>query len=132
MKKRPYLVVLGLILGLVLLFSIVNVSFAENGENGENGDNGGGFFKIKNPLEYTEIDQIIMAIAGFVFQIALILAPLMLIIAGFLFVTSMGEPEKIKKARDLALHTIIGLIIVLLARGLVALIAEILTSNNNT
>ena len=129
MKKRPYIVVLGLILGLVLLFSIVNVSFAENGENGENG---GGFFKIKNPLKYTEIDQIIMAIAGFVFQIALILAPLMLIIAGFLFVTSMGEPEKVRKAKDLALYTIIGLVIVLLARGLVTLIAQILTSNNNT
>jgi len=126
MKKRPYLVVLGLILGLVLLFSIANVSFAENGENG------GGFFKIENPLKYDKIEDVIGAIAGFVFQIALILAPLMLIIAGFLFVTSMGEPDKVRKAKDLALHTIIGLIIVLLARGLVTLIAEILTSNNNT
>jgi len=119
MKKRPYLVVLGLILGLVLLFSIVNVSFAFE-------------FELENPLKYDKIEDVIGAIAGFVFQIALILAPLMLIIAGFLFVTSMGEPDKVRKAKDLALYTIIGLVIVLLARGLVALIAEILTSNNNT
>ena len=106
----------GAILGLILIFLITDVSFA---------------FELKNPLrDITTVQDLIEAITEFAFEIAIVLATLMFIISGFFFVTAMGEPDKIKKARNIILYTFIGLIIVLVARGLVVLISEVLTSNN--
>ena len=99
-----------------MIFLITDVSFA---------------LELINPLRDIEtVQDLIEAITKFAFDIAIVLAPLMFIISGFFFVTAMGEPDKIKKARNIILYTFIGLIIVLVARGLVVLISEVLTSNN--
>jgi len=81
---------------------------------------------IHNPLRVDTLEQLIEAITGFVFNLALILAPLLLIIAGILFVTSAGIPGRVTQAKNMAIYTIIGLIIVLLATGLVDEIQSIL------
>lgn len=81
---------------------------------------------IPNPLSVGSFEELLDAVVNFVFWIGITLAPVMLIIAGFIFVTSAGSPERVNTAKKWALYTIIGLAIVLLAKGLVAVLQSII------
>ena len=80
---------------------------------------------ITNPLKYDTFSALINAIANFLFNIALALAPIMIIIAGFYFITAAGDPAKITIAKNIILYTLIGLLIILLSKGLIALFKAI-------
>lgn len=76
---------------------------------------------IANPLRATTFNALILAIVNIIFTIALALAPLMIIIAGFYFMTAAGDPAKIQTAKQIILWTLIGLLIILLSRGIITL-----------
>ncbi len=57
------------------------------------------------------------------------IAVLMTLIVGFLFLTSGGNPEKIKLANKVLVFTILGIVVVLLSPGIVALISNIFGSS---
>ncbi len=84
--------------------------------------------EIENPLEYDTFQEILGAVSLFLFQIGLALAPVMLIIAGFMFVTAAGSPERVTNAKKMALYTVIGLAVILLASGLIAVLKSIIGS----
>ena len=71
--------------------------------------------KITNPLNVTTVQDVIAAISNFAWQIALAIAPVMFVIAGFLYITSAGDPKKVDTAKKFFIYTIVGLVIVLLA-----------------
>ncbi|MBZ9569722.1 PKD domain-containing protein, partial [Patescibacteria group bacterium] len=71
-------------------------------------------------------EELINAIVDFITWVALAIAPIAIIIAAFYFLTSGGDPEKVRKAKKIILFTVIGLIIILLARGITGLIRQIL------
>ena len=108
MRKSLFL---GIIFSLVLVFLTATFALA---------------LELTPPTNATSIEALIEGITNFVFNLAIIIAPIMFIIAGFFFITSSGEPERVKKARNIFVYTLIGLVIVLIATGLYALIAEIL------
>lgn len=81
---------------------------------------------IENPLKYDNFQDILGAVANFLWKIGLALAPVMLIIAGFMFVTSGGSPERVAGAKKMMLYTLIGLAIILLASGLIAVLKSII------
>ena len=66
------------------------------------------------------------------FGIALVVAAIMLVYAGFNYVTAGGNDEKIKTATKTLIFALIGVAIALLARGLPLLIQEFLQGNNST
>lgn len=118
MKSRSYVLISGLILGLALSFLIANFSFAQDP-----------IIDLRPPWSPNgpeTIAELISVLLRFAFNLGLVIAPLMFVIAGILFLTSAGEPEKVKKAKSLFWYTILGLAIVLLARGIYAVIYEIL------
>ena len=82
--------------------------------------------QICNPLTTDSFEDLLGAITNFIFWVGMALAPVMLIIAGFMFVTSAGSPERVKTAQKMALYTVIGLAIILLASGLVAVLKSII------
>ncbi len=82
--------------------------------------------KIENPLNAPSFDALIDNVTNFIFNIALAIVPLMIVIAGFYFMTSGGNPEQVKRAKDLIFYTIIGFIIILLAKGFIALLRGVL------
>ena len=82
--------------------------------------------QICNPLKYDTFEKILGAISGFIFQIAMVLAPVMLIIAGFFFVTAAGDPKRVETGKHIILYTLIGLAIILLASGLIKVLESIL------
>jgi len=81
---------------------------------------------IPNPLRWCTLDDFIFAIITFIFWIATAIAPLLIIIAGFYFITSAGNPSQVQTAKRIILYTLVGYAIILLSNGLVSVIKEIL------
>lgn len=87
---------------------------------------GGGMFAIQNPLKADTFQELIENLIDFVFVIAVAVAPLMILVAGFLFLTAGGAPDKIGRAKQMILWTVIGFAVVMLAKGLIAVLEQIL------
>jgi len=85
-----------------------------------------GAIKIGPIIEAKSIEEIINVIVNFIFWTALALVPIMIILAAFYFLTSGGNPEKINTAKRIIFWTLIGLLIVLLAKGIPSIIRQIL------
>lgn len=96
-KELSILISLGLVLPLLVLAAIV----------------------IDNPLNISTFVELIDNILNFIFWIATALFPLMIVIAGFYFMTSAGDPKRIETAKNIILYTIVGFIIILSAKGLI-------------
>ena len=60
-------------------------------------------------------------VLNLIFGIFLVIASICLIIGGFHFIMSGGDPEKVGTGRNFVLYGIIGVIIAVLARGIIAL-----------
>lgn len=72
------------------------------------------------PVVATNIFQIIISLLG-------IIAVLMIVVAGQRYITSNGEPEKIKQARNMIVYSLIGLIIAILAFAIVTFVQNSIT-----
>ena len=67
------------------------------------------------PEVATNIIKIAVSLLG-------IVAVLMVIVAGQRYMTSNGEPEKIKQARNMIIYSLIGLIVAILAFAIVSFV----------
>ncbi len=85
-----------------------------------------GSFDFPNPLAATTFSELITNIAKFLLNLALAFAFIMIIWAGFKFVTSGGNEEKLTSAKRNFTWTIIGIAIILAANALVTYIQEVL------
>lgn len=81
---------------------------------------------IESPIQYKTFEELINTIINFIFWVAIAIAPVVIIIAGFYFLTSGGDPEKLRKAKQIILFTFIGLLIVLSGKGIISLIRQII------
>jgi uncharacterized RDD family membrane protein YckC len=85
-----------------------------------------GAIEIKNPLKAQTFQDLIKSIIKGLRTLALTLAPLMIIIAGFYFVTAAGNPAQITTAKKIILYTLIGLGIILMAEGIIKFIEMVI------
>ena len=81
---------------------------------------------IENPLAAKSFEELAGNISWFLFRVGMVLAPLMLVVAGLMYVTSAGSPTRVQTAQRIALYTVIGLAIILLASGLIAVLKSII------
>lgn len=81
--------------------------------------------EIKSPLAYSSFQELINRIIDFIFWIAISIAPIIIIVGGFYFLTAAGDPEKINTAKKIILWALIGLLIIISAKGLITLFREI-------
>jgi len=81
---------------------------------------------VQNPLKYTTIEELIEGLIDFLFWAAVAIAPLMVIVAAFFFLTAGGNPDKIRTAKNIILYTVIGFTIALLAKGLISVVKGVL------
>lgn len=77
---------------------------------------------IENPLNTGSLTEIIDKVINFIFRIALVVVPLMILYGGFLFVTGGGNPDQISRGKRVLMWTVIGLIVIILSKGLVTLL----------
>ena len=80
--------------------------------------------KLEPPIKHETFEDLIAAIIKFIFNVALIVAPIIIIIGAFYFVAAAGDPSKIETGKKIIFYTLIGFIIILLSRGLVKLLME--------
>ena len=81
-----------------------------------------------NPLgEKATIIGILDNIFTKALEIVLVIVPIIVIIGAFQMMFATGDPEKFKKGQKTILYAVIGLIIVAMARGIVAIVKSLLT-----
>ena len=67
------------------------------------------------------------SILNWLFTILMAFAGIMIVVAAFSFVTASGNPETVAKARQFVLYALIGVIVALLARGMLWMIARMVS-----
>ncbi len=80
--------------------------------NGENG--------LCNPLKVKSIQGLLTAVLSFIVKIGSIIIVLMLVLTGFKFVLAQGNSDKLAKAREMLMWTLIGALIILGAQAISA------------
>ncbi len=81
------------------------------------------------PRVATTSEEVFLTINGmisYLFWILIFGAALVVAIAAFNFLTSAGDPDKTKKARDYVTYAMIAVIVGFLAKGIIALVARML------
>lgn len=73
---------------------------------------------LSNPICTTSLSQFLANLLKLVAQIAFPIIVLFLVYVGFLFVSSQGNPEKIKEARNYFFWAVLGALLVLGAQAL--------------
>lgn len=58
----------------------------------------------------------IMTFTDWIFYILLLIAVIMIILGGFVFMTAAGSPEKASKGRNILVYAVIGIVIAILAK----------------
>jgi len=79
------------------------------------------------PTKFKSIAEIIEAVTNWIFYLAVIIAPLIIIIGAFMFMTSGGEPNRVRKARNMIIWAAIGLAVILFSKGIYSIVRNILT-----
>lgn len=74
---------------------------------------------------FDDIIELIDTVASWLFTIILALAVVMLLYAAFLWLTASGDEDKVSTARKVLIYALIGIAIAFIAKGLVALIQEL-------
>ncbi|MDP2663924.1 MAG: pilin [bacterium] len=82
--------------------------------------------QLNPPINAKSFEELINGIINFVFWIGVAVAPIMILIAGVMYMTAGGDTIKLGKAKSLILYTVIGFTIIMFARGLIALLESIL------
>lgn len=73
----------------------------------------------------TELDSgRLSSVLNIVYFIATAVAVVVIIIAGILFSTSAGDASKVSRARNAIIYSVVGLVVVVMAYGITAYIAE--------
>lgn len=70
------------------------------------------------------IDVKVVPLLNWAIALSALVAVVMLIYGGYTFMTSAGDPDKVTKGRNVVIASIVGMIIVFLARAIVGLVLE--------
>jgi len=104
----------------ILVFSLllISISFA---------------IDIENPLgETSDIYTLVIKILDFLIVLSIPLSAILIVYAGLLYITSAGNAEKIKTAQKTLIWALIGFAIVLIAKGVPAIIQEFLSGKEES
>lgn len=116
---------------VLLLTFVANRALANSHNGGNVDDNGGDAPSITNPLGE---DQTLLGLLSVILDgIIMLMIPiivLMVIYAGFLFVTAQGNEEKLTRAKTALLWTLVGALIILGANAILDLVISTVESLN--
>ena len=96
------------------------------GSGSGSGGGSSGAIEIDNPLTWKSFAELTNSIINYLFYLALAITPLIIVIAGYYLLTSGGDPQKVKKAKDIIIWALVGLVVVFLSAALVSLLKKII------
>ena len=107
---------------------VCELTQGENNFNCTDCMGGGGSSGSSTALTATSVAKIISNFGDFLFKIAIGLVVILIIVAALYFVLAGSDPTKLEIAKKIFFYTLIGLFIVLLAGGIVAILRTIISS----
>ncbi len=125
MKRMTHSQLIWPLLGFLLALPAWGQGDDPVGDDPGGGDNT--VFEIPNPLGEGN-DNLITLLNKIIETLLLIAGPIaviMIIWAGFLYTTSGGKEDQVKKAHKTVLYTVIGLIVLILSAGIMNLVESI-------
>jgi len=90
------------------------------------GGAGWGEAKIENPLAADDFTTLINSIIDWLLIIGSSVAVIMIIYAGFLWMTSGGDETKVTQARQTLTWTLVGLGVLIIGKGFVSILENLL------
>lgn len=78
------------------------------------------------PGDQTTLFRVINDIINWIFWGLLIAAIIVIIIAAFRFLTSAGDPDKVKEARNYIIYAIVAIVVAFLAEGIVFFVERVI------
>jgi len=73
--------------------------------------------EFPNPITATNIQELIASLTNWFINIGLAIAVLMIIYGGFMFITAGGKEDRVTTGRKIVTWSVIGLGVLLLAKG---------------
>ncbi len=110
----------------LLFFSLSNSAFARLDVGFDTGNSCPSGQILKDPLGCRTFEQILDSIANFLIIISAPIVAIMVLYGGYQILFAGGNPEKFKEGKQTILYAVIGFIIILIAKGITALIKNIL------
>ena len=84
-------------------------------------------FAFKNPFkEITTITSLIEAIINFLKSLAVIVSAILIVYAGYLYMTSAGNQQKIETAQKTLIWALVGIGVILIASAITKVIENVL------
>jgi len=112
----------GILLSMLTIVAAPTIVLGDDNGN----DNGNGGAPDKAPVVIIMGEEgVLDRITNWLFSALLVIAAIFIIIAGYLFVTAMGDPDKTKTARNFVMWALIGVLVAFCAKGLVLLVDTI-------
>lgn len=81
--------------------------------------------QLQNPLRYNTVQELIDNLINWLFTLALVIVPLIIVLAGYFFIASGGDPQKVTQARNMVIYALVGFLIILASKGMIALVETI-------
>lgn len=81
---------------------------------------------IENPLKYESFEKLTESITNTIFVISMAVVVLMILIGAFFILTSGGDSDRFQRGKNIVLYALIGLAIILFARGLLSALKYLL------
>jgi len=97
-------------------------------DRGDDGDRAGfipGNLNL-NPISSETLPQLLENVLNFLFGLSIVILPIIIIYGGILLLTAGGDPQKISQSRTILLWAVVAFAIILLARGLPAVLRGLL------
>ena len=89
---------------------------------GGSGPIGGKNAAVLPDFNADDMMSLITNIVNWVFSFLMLVVVVMVLVAGYMFVTGGSNPEQVGKARSILMYSLIGFAIAMLARGIIALV----------
>ncbi len=75
---------------------------------------------------HTDIKELVDSITKWIFILALVIAPLMVLLGGFYMLTAAGDPSRSGKGKQIITWAMVGLAVILFAKAFIAVIRFVL------
>jgi len=79
-----------------------------------------------NPLQDNDPMKFLEKMGNWIFTIAITVAPIMILVGAYMFVTAAGNPVKVQNGKKVLLYTLIGFTIMMTSKGIIVVLKEIL------
>ena len=83
---------------------------------------------ITNPISFDSAQCVLNKIIDILFVIAAPISAVMVLVGGFMMTTAGGNPEQFSKGTKTILYAAIGFVVILAAKGIVQLLANIFST----